>query len=220
MIQTKNLTREYTMGQNKVVALDNCSINISKGELVAIMGKSGSGKTTLLNILGGVDKATNGSVFIDQTEITKLSDTKRAEFRRDKIGFVFQGYNLIPEMTALENIVLPILLAKKTPDKAHLDEIAETLDLKDRLTHYPHQLSGGQQQRVAIARAVINRPPVLLCDEPTGNLDSQSGENVIALLKTLAKNYGITLVVVTHDMGVAMQMDRIINIADGRVKNE
>lgn len=215
MITTTGLTRIYGKGENAVAAINNLDIRIDDGELVAITGKSGSGKTTLLNVLGGLDKATDGSVFYDDTDITKLADTALADFRLNKIGFVFQFYDLIPELTAKENILLPSKLAKK--GKTDISDTVSKLGVKDLLGRYPSELSGGQQQRVAIARALVNNPTVLLCDEPTGNLDVATGNDVLSLLIDLNRNDNRTIIIVTHDNQLAEKCDRIIRISDGKI---
>ena len=217
MIRTENLSRTYGTGDNSVTALKNTSIEIADGELTAIMGKSGSGKTTLLNLLGCLDAATEGKIFFNDAEITALSDSKAADFRLNHVGFVFQFFDLLPELTAAENILFPARLANKTPES--YQSIVEGLNLTDRINHYPSQLSGGQQQRVAIARAMINDPDVLLCDEPTGNLDERSGEEVMDMLTKMNREQGKTILIVTHNPEIAAKCSRIIELRDGMVKS-
>ena len=217
MITTTGLTRIYGKGENAVTAVNNLNIRINDGELVAITGKSGSGKTTLLNILGGLDKATGGSVCYDDTDITKLADTALADFRLNKIGFVFQNYNLVPVLNVYENIVLPIQLDGNAPDKAYVERIIETLGLEAKLQNLPNNLSGGQQQRVAIARALAAKPAIILADEPTGNLDSATSLDVMGLLKVTAQKFSQTIVMITHNEELAQMADRIIRIEDGRI---
>lgn len=217
IIQTEQLSKTYHMGKETVTALHDCSVTIKAGECIAVMGRSGAGKSTLLHLLGGMDTPTAGTVRICETELTRLSPAKRAAFRLRHIGYVFQSYNLIPEMTAAENIRLPALLHPNSMDEAYYHEITEALGLQNRLQHYSAELSGGQQQRVAIARAVINKPEVLLCDEPTGNLDSSTGAEVLRLLLDTAMQYHMTLVIVTHDAALAQRMQRVITLSDGGV---
>lgn len=218
MITTTGLTRIYGKGENAVTAVNNLDIRIDDGELVAITGKSGSGKTTLLNILGGLDKATGGSVCYDDTDITKLADTALADFRLNKIGFVFQFYDLIPELTAKENILLPSKLAKK--GKTDISDTVKKLGVENLLGRYPAQLSGGQQQRVAIARALAAAPAIILADEPTGNLDSKTSQDVLSLLKVTSQKFAQTIVMITHNEEIAQMADRIIRIEDGRIVSQ
>ncbi|MBQ4166280.1 MAG: ABC transporter ATP-binding protein [Oscillospiraceae bacterium] len=213
MITVENLCKTYGSGEGAVNALRNADLTIKDGELVAIVGKSGSGKSTLLNLLGGLDSAATGKVIYNDVDIMKMNEASLADFRLRKIGFVFQFYDLLPELTAEENILLPAQLAKNKP--ADISALAERLGLTDRLKHYPSQLSGGQQQRAAIARALINNPDVLLCDEPTGNLDQKTGDDVMELLLQLNKTEKRTIVIVTHDPEIAARCERIIEIADG-----
>ena len=215
MIKTENLSKTYGRDENAVAALKNVSLTVEDGELVAIIGKSGSGKTTLLNILGLLDTATDGKAFYNDIEITSLDDNKAADFRLNHIGFVFQFFDLLPELTAAENILLPARLAKKNAENYR--EIVYSLGLSERLNHYPSQLSGGQQQRVAIARAMINDPEVLLCDEPTGNLDEKSGKEVMDLLLKMNREQHKTILIITHNPEIAAQCSRTIEISDGEV---
>ena len=223
LLSTENLSKKYGKGEAEIIALDRVSISIEKGEFVSVMGASGSGKSTLLNLLGGLDDPTQGRVFYhnadsEQAEnIFDMDDTTLSEFRLRRIGFIFQSYNLVPELTVRENILLPQAIAMEIRDDERMLKIAEKLGLSDRLDHLPWQLSGGQQQRAAIARALINQPEILLCDEPTGNLDSRSGENVMELLKMLNSDYKITIVMITHDPLLAAQTTRTIKISDGRI---
>ena len=216
MIKTKDLTKTYGKGEGKVTALAGVDITINDGEMVAIIGKSGSGKSTLLNLLGGLDKATEGKVFYNDTDLSTLNDTKLSEFRLKNIGFVFQFFDLIPELTAEENVLFPAKLAKKKETSE--GDLYTALDIGARVKHYPAELSGGQQQRAAIARALINDPDVILCDEPTGNLDKASGEEVMTLLKRLNKEQNKTVIIVTLDSEIAAQCARTIEISDGKVK--
>lgn len=223
MITVTELTKTYQTGENvQINALHNLSLEIRSGELLFIMGKSGSGKSTLLHMLGGLDKPTSGSIKYGGTEITSMTESSLSVFRRDHIGFVFQEYNLIPELTAEENIKYPLFLAKKKIDKQHWDFLIETLQLTDRLTHLPAQLSGGQQQRVAIARALMLNPQIVLCDEPTGNLDSESSAAVQSVLFQLNRQLDKTTVIVTHDSEFAQKGtgQRIVTIKDGMIEGE
>ena len=221
ILKVENLSKIYGKGATQVKALDGVSFSVNKGEFVAIVGPSGSGKSTLLHIIGGVDRPTAGRVFIDDTDIYKLNDTKLAIFRRRQVGLIYQFYNLIPILNVEENITLPLLLDGRKVEEEHLDGILTTLDLKDRLHHLPNELSGGQQQRVSIGRALINRPALVLADEPTGNLDSKNSKEIVDLLKLSNKRYNQTLIIITHDHQIALQADRIITLRDGRIaKNE
>lgn len=213
MIVAENLCKTYGTGEGAVNALCNVDLTIEDGEFVAIVGKSGSGKSTLLNLLGGLDSVTSGRVLYNDVDITKLGESALADFRLRKIGFVFQFYDLLPELTAEENIILPAQLAKNK--SADISALVERLGLTDRMKHYPSQLSGGQQQRAAIARALINNPDVLLCDEPTGNLDQKTGDDVMELLLKLNKTEKRTIVIVTHNPEIAARCERTIEISDG-----
>ncbi len=217
LIRAQGLCKTYGTGESAVHALLPCDLKIREGETVAVVGASGSGKSTLLHLLGGLDAPTGGKVFFREKELTALNDDALSEFRRRHVGFVFQNYNLVPELTAGENIELPLLLDGKKPDRDYLDPVIDRLGLRDRLAHYPGELSGGQQQRVAIARALSARPDLLLCDEPTGNLDSATGREVVRLLHEVAEGSGIALVLVTHDREVAATAQRVLTIADGQV---
>ncbi|MDE6759521.1 MAG: ABC transporter ATP-binding protein [Lachnospiraceae bacterium] len=217
ILKTENLCKFYGKGENEVRAIDNTSIEIKKGEFVAIVGKSGSGKSTLLHMLGGLDLPTSGDVFIGDKNIFQLKEEELAVFRRRKIGFVFQAFNLVSSLNVWENIVLPIGLDGKDVDDAFVNDILNTLGLEQKIENLPSTLSGGQQQRVAIARAIASKPDIILADEPTGNLDSKTGNEVISLLKLSAKKYGQTLVVITHDEEIAQMADRMIVVEDGKV---
>lgn len=217
ILQTINLKKYYGEGENIVKAIDNTNINIFQGEFVAIVGKSGSGKSTLLHMLGALDKPTSGEVIIDNKYISTMKEEELAIFRRRKIGFIFQYYNLISSINVWENIVLPIGLDSRRADKDFVNDILDTLGLKEKKHNMPNTLSGGQQQRVAIARALASKPSIILADEPTGNLDSKTEEEVLTLLKLTAKKYNQTIVMITHDEGIAQMADRIICIEDGKV---
>ena len=215
LIQAKGLSKIYGSGENQVVALDKANLTIAPGDFISIIGPSGSGKSTLLHLLSGLDHPTSGSLTYDGQEIYTLSDKELSAFRRRQMGFIFQQFNLLPVLTARENILMPLLLDKKQPDEGYLDQLAELLGLRDRLDHLPHELSGGQQQRVAIARALIAQPEVIFADEPTGNLDSKSGVEVMELLKGIRERMGKTLVIITHDNRIAAAADRQLTIMDG-----
>lgn len=217
ILKATDLTKRYGFGENTIHALNNVSLSIQKGEFAAIVGTSGSGKSTLLHMLGGLDRPTSGSVTVDGKEIFSLKEEALTIFRRRKIGFVFQAYNLVPVLNVYENIVLPLELDGRKPDSAFIDEIVQTLGLKDRLTALPSQLSGGQQQRVAIARALAPAPAIILADEPTGNLDSATSQDVLSLLKVSSQKFAQTIVMITHNEEIAQLADRIIRIEDGRI---
>ena len=217
ILRVENLTKRYGKGDNQVVAVDDVSFSIEKGEFVAIVGSSGSGKSTLLHLIGGVDRPTSGKVFIEGKDIYSLNDDALAIFRRRQVGIIYQFYNLIPILNVEENITLPCELDGRTPDKSELDELINTLGLKDRVTHLPNELSGGQQQRVSIGRALINHPAILLADEPTGNLDSRSSDEIVELLKLSNQKYKQTIVMITHNLEIAKIADRILRIEDGRL---
>lgn len=216
MIETKNLTKIYKMSKDVTVrALDKVNLTVEKGEFLAIMGSSGSGKSTLLHMIAGVDVPTSGSVLIDGVDIHKLSAARQAEFRRRKVGIIYQAYNLIPTLTVEENIILPRLLDRKPPAQEQVDELLELLRLKDRRKHLPGQLSGGQQQRTAIGRVLLEKPAVLLADEPTGNLDSENTEEILRFLQEANQVYGQTILVVTHDPVVGSMAGRQVSMRDG-----
>ncbi|AWH76247.1 ABC transporter ATP-binding protein [Clostridioides difficile] len=215
IIKAKQLSKIYGSNNNKVIALNNVNLEINSGEFVSIIGPSGSGKSTLLHILSGLDNPTSGQVLLDDKDIYKHSEKELSALRRKSFGFVFQQFNLLPVLTASENISMPVLLDKKQPNKEYLNEISSLLGIADRLNHLPHELSGGQQQRVAIARALIAKPDIIFADEPTGNLDSKSGSEVMNLLIKTSKQFGKTLVVITHDDRIAKLADRKISIIDG-----
>lgn len=215
-IQLKSLYKIYAQGTDQVYALNDLSFTIEKGEFLVILGPSGSGKSTLLHILGGLDNPTKGEVLIDGVNIAAYSDDELAKYRRSDVGFVFQAYNLLPSLTAAENIEMPLLIDGKTIDKDYMGEVMECLEIKDLKKRLPSQMSGGQQQRVAIARALANKPKMILADEPTGNLDSEISDKVIKLLKDTCKKYGQTLIMITHNEEIAKQADRVIRIKDGK----
>lgn len=218
ILKSDKVTKIYQDGPNAVTALNEVSLNVEKGEFVAIIGTSGSGKSTLLHMLGGVDRPTSGNIYIENTDIATLSDKQLAIFRRRKVGLIYQFYNLIPTLNVKQNILLPMLLDGRKPDQEEFEELVETLGLQDRLTHLPSQLSGGQQQRAAIGRALIYQPAILLADEPTGNLDRQNSNEIMGLLKLSNKRFHQTVLLITHDEKIALEADRIVVIEDGRIQ--
>ncbi|MGZ4518309.1 MAG: ABC transporter ATP-binding protein [Mycobacteriaceae bacterium] len=215
-----NVSKVYGAGDTQVHALGDVSADFARGEFTAIMGPSGSGKSTLMHCLAGLDSASSGSVFIGDTELTQLSDKQMTQLRRDRIGFVFQSFNLVPTLTALENITLPTDIAGRTPNRQWLDKVIDALKLRDRLSHRPSELSGGQQQRVACARALAGQPDIIFADEPTGNLDSRSSGEVMQILRTSVDELGQTVVIVTHDPRAASFADRVVFLADGKIVDE
>lgn len=217
IIECTNLTKEYISGESVVKAVDDITIGFEKGEFCAITGPSGSGKSTFLHVLSSLENPTSGFVTYGEKKLSDYNDNQLSILRRRRFGFVFQAYNLVNELTGYENILLPIMLDRKNPDEEYFDKIIKMLGIEDRLEHLPSALSGGQQQRIAIARALANKPSILFADEPTGNLDGKSGREVLSLLKYTARELGITLILVTHDLNVAEQADRIITIEDGRI---
>ena len=220
LVRVENLSKSYGKGEAKVDALKNINLSIKKGEFIAIVGPSGSGKSTLLHLLGGVDKPTSGNVFINDINIYDLKEKDLAIFRRRNVGLIYQFYNLIPVLTVKENILLPAELDNRKIDKEYLEDLLKTLDLKERENHLPSELSGGQQQRTSIGRALINRPSIVLADEPTGNLDSKNSKEIVELLKVSVKKYNQTLIMITHDTNIALQADRVITIEDGIIKSD
>lgn len=220
ILKVENLTKTYGSGENLVNAVDDVSFSVEKGEFVAIVGASGSGKSTLLHLIGGVDRPTSGKIFVDDNDISKMNDDKLAVFRRRQVGIVYQFYNLIPILTVEENITLPCDLDGRGVDRERLEMILDSFGLRARRKHLPNQLSGGQQQRTSIARALINNPSLVLADEPTGNLDSKSSEEVMSMLKMCNQSYGQTVIMITHNLDIAKQADRIITISDGKIVEE
>ena len=217
ILECRALTKEYYSGENVIKAVDDATLTFEQGEFTAITGPSGSGKSTLLHVLSSLENPTSGEVIYNGERLQKYNDNQLSILRRRRFGFVFQAYNLVQELTGMENILLPVMLDKKKPDDAYLDQLVEVLGIGDRVGHLPSAMSGGQQQRIAIARALANKPAILFADEPTGNLDGKSGREVLTLLKYVSAELGITLILVTHDLGVAEQADRILTLADGRV---
>ena len=220
ILRAENLSKVYGKGENKVVALDNVSFSVEKGEFVAIVGASGSGKSTLLHLVGVVDRPTKGKVYINGKNIYEMNDDKLAIFRRRQIGLIYQFYNLIPILNVEENITLPLELDNRKADKKQLKQLLKLLGLEYRKDHLPNELSGGQQQRVSIGRALITNPAIILADEPTGNLDSKSSDEIVSLLKKSNKEYNQTIIMITHNMEIAQQADRIIQIEDGKIIQE
>ena len=220
ILKVEGLTKIYGKGENQVIALDNVSFSVKKGEFVAIVGASGSGKSTLLHLIGGVDRPTSGKVFIDDNDIYAMNDDKLAIFRRRQVGLIYQFYNLIPILNIEENITLPMELDGRKVDQASLDELLKSLGLSARKKHLPNELSGGQQQRTSIGRAMITKPAIILADEPTGNLDSKASDEIVELLKLSNKKYNQTIVMITHDLDIAEAADRIIKIEDGHIVKE
>lgn len=220
ILKVENLTKTYGSGENLVHAVDDVSFSVEKGEFVAIVGASGSGKSTLLHLIGGVDRPTSGKIFVDGNDISKMNDDKLAVFRRRQVDIVYQFYNLIPILTVEENITLPCDLDGRGVDRERLEMILDSFGLRARRKHLPNQLSGGQQQRTSIARALINNPSLVLADEPTGNLDSKSSDEVMSMLKMCNQSYGQTVIMITHNLDIAKQADRIITISDGKIVEE
>ena len=220
ILRVEHLSKIYGKGENEVRALDDVSFSVEKGQFVAIIGPSGSGKSTLLHILGGVDRPTSGKVFLEGQDVFAQNEDQLAIFRRRQVGLIYQFYNLIPVLNVTENITLPVLMDGRKVNQKRLEDLLTTLALKGREKHLPNQLSGGQQQRVSIGRALMNSPAVVLADEPTGNLDSKNSQEIVELLKLSNKQYGQTLIVITHDESIALQADRIITIEDGRITKD
>ena len=217
ILRVEHLSKIYNTGENAIKAVDDVSFSVEKGEFVAIVGASGSGKSTLLHLLGGVDRPTSGKVYIDNKDIYALNDEQLDIFRRRQIGLIYQFYNLIPILNVVENITLPCDLDNKEVNSARLNELLRTLNLENRKEHLPNQLSGGQQQRVSIGRALINNPAIILADEPTGNLDSKNSEEIVSLLKLSNREHKQTIIIITHDLEIAKEADRIIHLEDGKI---
>ncbi|MEZ3517405.1 MAG: ABC transporter ATP-binding protein [Lachnospiraceae bacterium] len=219
ILEVQNLCKTYGKGEAEVRALDNVSFSVGKGEFIAIVGESGSGKSTLLNVVGALDNPTSGKVLIDGKDIFSMPEKKLTVFRRQNIGFIFQSFNLIPELNVEQNITFPLLLDYQKPDQKYVEELLEILGLKERTKHLPSQLSGGQQQRVAIGRALVARPAIIMADEPTGNLDSKNSQEVITLLKSMSAKYRQTILMITHNENHADATDRVLRMTDGRLKD-
>ena len=220
ILRVENLTKKYGKGESEVIAVDNVSFSVEKGEFLAIVGSSGSGKSTLLHLLGGVDRPTSGKVYVDGKDIYSLSDDNLAIFRRRQVGIIYQFYNLIPILNVEENITLPCDLDGNKVDEKRLNELLKSLGLENRRKHLPNELSGGQQQRVSIGRALINNPAIILADEPTGNLDSKASEEIVELLKLTNKKYKQTIIMITHNLEIANEADRVLRIEDGKIVKE
>lgn len=220
ILECTSLTKEYISGENTVKAVDDISVSFDKGEFCAVTGPSGSGKSTLLHLLSSLEAPTAGDIIYNDVKLSNYNDNQLSILRRRRFGFVFQAYNLVQELTGYENILLPVMLDGKKPDEEYLNKIIDMLGIRDRLEHLPSALSGGQQQRIAIARALANKPSVLFADEPTGNLDGKSGREVLSLLKYAGKELGVTLILITHDLHVAEQAERVITIEDGRIVSD
>ncbi len=217
ILECSALTKEYYSGENVIKAVDDANLSFEQGEFTAITGPSGSGKSTLLHVLSSLENPTSGEVIYNGESLKKYNDNQLSILRRRRFGFVFQAYNLVQELTGMENILLPVMLDKKSPDEVYLEKLVEVLGIGDRIDHLPSAMSGGQQQRIAIVRALANKPAILFADEPTGNLDGKSGREVLALLKYVSAEFGVTLILVTHDLNVAEQADRVLTLADGKV---
>lgn len=220
ILKCEKITKIYGVKENQVKALDNIDLSVNKGEFVVIVGPSGSGKSTLLHLIGSVDKLTSGKIYVEGTDISSLNTTESAIFRRRKVGLIYQFYNLVPTLTVEQNIVLPMRFDKKKPEKTFFDEIVKTLGIREKLDSFPNQLSGGQQQRTAIARALLNKPAIILADEPTGNLDQKNTKEIINLLKLLNKEFNQTILLITHNENIALEAERIIVIEDGIIKSD
>ncbi|MBE5767220.1 MAG: ABC transporter ATP-binding protein [Clostridiales bacterium] len=217
ILTCENLTKTFLSGESKVHAVRGANLAFDAGTFTAITGPSGSGKSTLLHMLGALETPTSGNIFFQDANLSKYNDNQLSVLRRRRFGFVFQAYNLVRELTAYENILLPVMLDKRTPDKAYIDKLVTMLEIGDRLHHLPGALSGGQQQRISIARALANKPAILFADEPTGNLDGKTGREVLSLLRQVGSEFGITLIMVTHDLAIAEQAERILTIVDGEI---
>lgn len=217
LLEVRNLSKIYTQGENKIKALDNVSFKVDQGEFISIIGASGSGKSTLLHLIGGVDQPTKGNIFLNGQDVYSQNEEQLAIFRRRQVGLVYQFYNLIPVLDAIENMTLPVLMDGRKIDEAYLTDLLNTLQLLGREKHLPNQLSGGQQQRVSIGRALMNKPSVVLADEPTGNLDSKNSQEIVKLLRLSNQRYNQTLMIITHDEDIALQADRIIALEDGKI---